>query len=131
MYNQLASEYGGNYTIGNALINIDKINGTPSTALAPKLGMEPASLTRTLKMMEDKGLIYREKNPEDGRSVLIFLSDLGLEKRELSKEIIKRFNESLEEKIPEKELSFFIEICKKINGVAKEYSKENKTLEVI
>lgn len=130
MYNQLASEYGGNYTIGNALICIDKVNGTPSTALAPMLGMEPASLTRTLKTMEDKGLIYKEKNPNDGRSVLIFLSDLGLEKRELSKQIIFNFNDALEEKVSPEELAYFMEICEKINDVTKEYTETNKTLAI-
>jgi DNA-binding MarR family transcriptional regulator len=42
------------------------------------------SLTRTLKSMEEKGLIIRKKNPDDGRGVL-YLTELGKEKRDLSK----------------------------------------------
>jgi DNA-binding MarR family transcriptional regulator len=34
------------------------------------MGMEATSLTRTLKSMEEKGLIVKE-NPDDGRGVLI------------------------------------------------------------
>ena len=62
MYNEEASKYGASMALGYALLNIDR-EGTPSTALAPKLGMEPTSLTRTLKTMEEKGLIYKKKNP--------------------------------------------------------------------
>jgi hypothetical protein len=39
------------------------------------------SLTRTLKSMEEKGLIIRKKNPDDGRGVLIYLTELGKEKK--------------------------------------------------
>src|SRR5690606_21100500 len=80
MYNEDASKYGASMALGYALLNIDK-EGTPSTALAPKLGMEPTSLTRTLKTMEEKGLIYKKKNPKDGRGVNIYLTELGVEKR--------------------------------------------------
>ena len=60
MYNEEASQYGASMALGYALLNIDK-EGTPSTALAPRLGMEPTSLTRTLKTMEEKGLIVKKK----------------------------------------------------------------------
>jgi DNA-binding MarR family transcriptional regulator len=48
------------------------------------MGMEATSLTRTLKSMEEKGLI-RKKNPDDGRGVLIYLTELGKEKRLIKK----------------------------------------------
>ena len=60
MYNEEASQYGASMALGYALLNIDK-DGTPSTSLAPRLGMEPTSLTRTLKTMEEKGLIVKKK----------------------------------------------------------------------
>jgi DNA-binding MarR family transcriptional regulator len=37
--------------------------------------------------MEER-LIIRKKNPEDGRGVLIYLTDFGKEKRELSKNTV-------------------------------------------
>ena len=48
MYNMVASKFGGSMAIGYVLLNIDK-EGTPSTKLAPKMGMEPRSLTRMIK----------------------------------------------------------------------------------
>ncbi|SRR5690554_6301404 len=113
MYNEEASKYGASMAVGFALLNIDK-EGTPSTALAPKLGMEPTSLTRTLKTMEEKGLIYKKKNPNDGRGVDIYLSDLGLEKRTLSKQTVLQFNDKLLETFTQQEITNFIEMSEKI-----------------
>ncbi len=88
MYNEEATKYGATMATGFALLSIDRENGTSSTALGPRMEMEATSLTRTLKSMEEKGLIFRKKNPADGRGVLIFLTELGKEKRELSKNTV-------------------------------------------
>ena len=93
MYNEEATKYGATMATGFTLLSIDKEGGTPSTPLGPKMGMEATSLTRTLKNMEEKGLIYKKPNPEDGRGVLIYLTDFGKEKRELSKNTVIQFNE--------------------------------------
>ena len=74
MYNEEAAKYGATMATGFALLSIDKEKGIPSTALGPRMGMEATSLTRTLKSMEQRGLIIRKKNPADGRGVLIFLN---------------------------------------------------------
>ena len=79
-------------SIGFVLISIDYKNGTPSTLLGPKMGIEANSLSRTLKKMEEQGLIYRDKNPEDGRSVLIKLTHKGKQEREIAKQIVLKFN---------------------------------------
>src|SRR6476660_6873561 len=86
MYNEEAAKYGATMATGFALLSIDKDKGIPSTALGPRMGMEATSLTRTLKSMEERGLIIRKKNPADGRGVLIFLTEEGKQKRELSKQ---------------------------------------------
>ena len=65
--------------------------------------------------MEDKGLIYREKNPEDGRSVIIKLTDLGKEKRELSKKSVYKFNQTVKEHISEEKINHFFEVAEVIN----------------
>ncbi len=116
MYNEEASKYGATMALGYALLNIDK-EGTPSTALAPRLGMEPTSLTRTLKTMEEKGLIVKKKNPKDGRGVNIYLTPLGVEKRGLSKETVINFNNKLLETFSQQEIDNFIEMSEKIQNI--------------
>ncbi len=117
MYNEEASKYGATMATGFALLSIDREKGTPSTALGPKMGMEATSLTRTLKSMEEKGLIIRKKNPEDGRGVLIHLTKEGLEKRELSKSTVLRFNETIKENITDEKLQHFMEVADVINDL--------------
>ena len=87
MYNEEASKFDGSMSIGFTLLSIDKEGGTPSTTLGPKMGMEATSITRTLKTLEKKRLIYRKPNPNDGRGVLIFLTETGKQK----KRIIKKY----------------------------------------
>jgi DNA-binding MarR family transcriptional regulator len=92
---------------GFALISIDPEEGTPSTALGPKMGMEATSLSRTLKMMEDKGLIERRPNPLDGRGVLIHLTPFGKEMRDFSKAVVLRFDEVVKENVSKEDLETF------------------------
>ena len=115
MYNEEATKYGATMAAGFALLSIDKEKGTPSTTLGPKMGMEATSLTRTLKSMEDKGLILKKKNPADGRGVLIYLTDLGKEKRELSKNTVLLFNDTVKANLSEDQLKNFFEVSEIIN----------------
>ena len=113
LYNEEALKYGATMAVAFALLNIDK-DGTPSTALGPRMGIEPTSLSRTLKNMEEKGLIVRKKNPKDGRSVLVFLTDYGIEMRNISKEKVITFNESIYDSIDAAKIKNFHEVTDKI-----------------
>lgn len=115
MYNEEAAKYGATMATGFALLSIDRENGTPSTALGPRMGMEATSLTRTLKSMEEKGLIYRKPNPNDGRGVLIYLTEFGKEKRELSKNTVLKFNETVKQNVSPEKLIHFMEVAEIIN----------------
>ena len=115
MYNEEASKFDGSMAIGFALLSIDREYGTPSSSISTRMGMEATSLTRTLRSLEEKGLITREKNPDDGRGVLIYLTDLGKEKRELSKTTVLKFNETIKNNITSEKLKHFMEVSDVIN----------------
>ena len=114
MYNEEAGTKGSTMATGFALISIDPENGTPSTALGPKMGIEATSLSRTLKKMEQQGLIDRKPNPEDGRGVLIHLTSFGKEMREFSKGVVLRFDEAVQEQIPEEDIKIFKKVASTI-----------------
>ncbi len=120
MYNEEASKFDGSMAIGFALLSIDKEEGTPSSYISNRMGMEATSLTRTLKTLEEKGLIVRKKNPDDGRGVLIYLTDLGKEKRELSRNTVLKFNEVIRENISDEQLKNFIEVAEVITELINE-----------
>ncbi|SFC11870.1 DNA-binding transcriptional regulator, MarR family [Zunongwangia mangrovi] len=114
MYNEEAGKAGSTMATGFALLSIDPEKGTPSTSLGPKMGMEATSLSRILRTMEDKGLIVRKRNPEDGRSVLIYLTKFGLEMRNFSKGVVLRFDDAVKENVSEEDLKTFIEVANTI-----------------
>lgn len=120
MYNEEASKYDATMATGFALLSLDREEGTPSTSLAPKMGMEATSLTRTLKSMEDRGLIIRKKNPNDGRGMLIYLTEFGKEKRELSRNTVLKFNETIRKNISQEKLQHFMEVSETINELIQE-----------
>ena len=76
--------------------------------------------------MEDKGAISREKNPDDGRSVLIKLTDYGKEMRKVSKGHVILFNETVINNVTEKDLEGFFKVTSVINKLIadKEIYKE-------
>ncbi len=115
MYNEEAKNFDSTMAVGFTLLSIDPKTGTPSTALGPKMGMEATSLSRILKSMEEKGLILRKPNPNDGRGVLIYLTEFGLEKRNDSKNTVLKFNEAVKEEVSEDKLKSFFEVTDIIN----------------
>jgi len=120
MYNEQASKYGESMSTGFTLLSIDPEEGSPSTTLGPRMGVESTSLSRTLKNMEKKGLITRKPNPMDGRSVLICLTDEGKEKREASKIGVLRFNEVISSSLSPQKIKHFYEVTEKINELIKD-----------
>jgi len=129
MYNEEAGKAGSTMATGFALLSIDPEDGTPSTSLGPKMGMEATSLSRILKTMEEKGLIIRKKNPNDGRSVLIYLTEFGKEMRDYSKRVVLRFDEAVKESVSDKDLKTFINVANTILELISEkkiYTEEIK-----
>ena len=111
MYNEEASKFDTTMATGFALLSIDPEKGTPSTSLGPKMGMEATSLSRTLKTKEEKGLIVRKPNPEDGRGVLIYLTEFGKEKREYSKDRVLTFDNAIRSNIASDKIENFYEVA--------------------
>ncbi|KAB1069418.1 MarR family transcriptional regulator [Tamlana haliotis] len=117
MYNEEAAKIDSTMATGFTLLSIDPEKGTPSTSLGPKMGMEATSLSRILKSMETKGLIARKPNPDDGRGVIITLTDFGLEKRDFSREKVLTFNEAIKKEVSEEQLNHFYEVAEIINNM--------------
>ena len=122
IYNEQAAKHDSTMAMAMALLYIDAENGTPSTALGPSMGMEATSLSRTLNSMEERGLIFRERNPEDGRGVFIKLTELGVEKREISKSSVYQFNQKVKSNIDEQKIQHFFEVTDLIKDLIYEKS---------
>ena len=115
MYNEQAAKHDTTMATAMALLNIDTENGTPSTALGPRMGMEATSLSRILKAMENRGVITREPHPNDKRVVLVKLTDFGRKKRAEARETVLTFNNAVYAAIDKEKIDHFFEVAKTIN----------------
>ena len=71
--------------------------------------------------METRELIYRTPNPEDGRSVLIHLTPFGVQKREVSKVVVLKFDQLLRENIAPSKIETFFEVSQHIIKTAQKF----------
>jgi DNA-binding MarR family transcriptional regulator len=126
MYNIYAASEDMTMSIGYVLLNIDLEKGTPATKIGPSIGMEPRSLSRMLKSLEEKGWIIRETDPADKRFVNVFLTELGKEKRNFARTGVIEFNNKITEVIPKENLKIFINTMQEINKVVDKIASENK-----
>lgn len=123
MYNEIAADYGGTMASGFLLLQIEP-TGTPSTALGPRMGMEATSMSRTLKSLEDKGLIAKRRSPEDKRMVYIHLTNEGQIMRDKAREAVLHFNNVVREKIAPERLHLFFETAKALVRIIETEKKQ-------
>lgn len=127
MYNDLAQSYGGTMATGHVLLSIDS-KGTPSTALGPKMGMEATSLSRTLKVLEERQLIERSKHPSDGRVVLIHLTDEGKKMRAHARNAVIEFNSRIQDLFAPSDLQAFFRVAQGITEFSASEKKSQRTI---
>lgn len=120
-YNNIAAQYGFTQAAGYILINIYK-EGTSVSQLATSTGVKTTSLSRGLNNLEKLGFIYREACDTDKRSVKVYLTELGQERREIAKDVVRQFNSFLEERLTEKERAQLIKTLLKINDLTAKYT---------
>ena len=116
MYNQLGLKHDISTSLGYVLLNIHTEGGTPATKIAPLMGMESRSLSRMLKSMEEKGLIYKQQDETDKRSVIIYLTEEGIRRKEISRKTVREFNEKMRDIVPAKDLEAFFRVMTTVNN---------------
>jgi MarR family transcriptional regulator, organic hydroperoxide resistance regulator len=116
MYNAFAANFDMTMAIGYVLLNIDK-NGTPATKIAPALGLEPRSLTRMLKSLEEKNWIRKEVDQHDKRIVNVYLTPLGKQKRDAARKGVILFNSKIHEGISSEQFQHFVAVMHQISNV--------------
>ena len=122
-YNNIATQFGFTQAAGYILINIHK-DGTPVSQIANSTGVKTTSLSRVLANLESLGFIYREASVVDKRSVKVFLTPLGVEKRKIAKDVVKGFNEYLDVQFSERERQQLANMLNKISEIANKYEPQ-------
>ncbi|MCB0510558.1 MAG: MarR family transcriptional regulator, partial [Bacteroidetes bacterium] len=83
--------------------------------IAPRIGMEPNSLSRVLKTLIEKQWICKETNSKDKRVVLIRITEQGKAKREIALRSVFKIEKALLKDIHPDELAVFFKVMNTIN----------------
>ena len=127
IYNIKAAAFGQSMSVGFVLLSIDR-DGTPSTSLGPKLGMEPTSLSRILKNLENDGLIIRKPDDQDKRVTNVILTEKGIEKRKIAKEVVLNLNHRVADSFSERDIKSYKRIMQKLSDVIDKELMETKNM---
>jgi len=126
IYNDMASEQGGTMSMAFILLTINTEKGTPVTKIAPRMGMEPNSLSRILKSMEKKGLIYKRKSKSDKRKVYMCLTDYGITMKEFTTKAVFSLESAIQDDVSERDLEGFFKVAKQIPKALQQLASANQ-----
>ena len=122
-YNDQASKEGGTLSMAFVLLTINEKYGTPVTKIAPRMNMEPNSLSRLLKSLEEKGFISKRKDLSDKRKVYICLTKSGLKLRDKASEKLFALEKIIKSKISNTELTSFFNVLDYISEILESKKK--------
>ena len=77
LYRSLAEPDGLSLTAAATLAAIERSGPQRLTALATREGVTQPAMTQLISRLEDAGLVRRESHPDDGRVVLVTITDEG------------------------------------------------------
>ena len=116
-YNDQASKEGGTLSMAFVLLTINEKYGSPVTKIAPRMNIEPNSLSRILKSLEEKGYVLKRKNSEDKRKVYVSLTDSGLKLRDMASEKLFALEKVIKAKVSNSDLRSFFTVLDTISDI--------------
>ena len=116
-YNDQASKEGGTLSMAFVLLTINEKYGSPVTKIAPRMNMEPNSLSRILKSLEEKGYVLKRKNSEDKRKVYVSLTESGLKLRDVASEKLFALEKVIKAKVSNSDLRSFFTVLDTISDI--------------
>lgn len=82
--------------------------------IGEKAFLKAGSMSRMIDTLEEKGLVFREQDPESRRSYKINLTNEGVRVNELSKKIFKDVENKLFSHLTDEEKVLFLRLIEKI-----------------
>lgn len=114
-YNELATKNDASMSMAFVLLAINSEKGSTVTSIAPRIGMEPNSISRTLNAMIEKNYIVKKKSKSDKRKVYICLTPAGLEKQRLALEKLFEIENIINESLTKEDLKGFFNVVNNLN----------------
>lgn len=124
LFNDLAKDYDSTLAMAFVLLAIDE-TGTPVTKIAPRIGMEPNSLSRLLNSLERKGAIFRQNDTSDQRKVYVYLTDIGVEYKNIAIQTVFEVEREITKDLSKEEKTLIIKLMNNVGAAIK--SMRNNT----
>ncbi len=112
------AELGVSNDEAHLLSYLESYSPAPIYELQRVFGHRPSTLTGLIDRLERRRLVCRERNPEDGRSFLITLTDSGRELAGRVAGMVRQFEAHVLTGVDETALAGFREVMDAIGGVA-------------
>jgi DNA-binding MarR family transcriptional regulator len=77
LFRSLSPASGMSITAAATLASIERLGPQRLTVLAAREGVTQPAMTQLISRLEESGLVRREASPEDGRVVLVVITDEG------------------------------------------------------
>ena len=77
LFRSLSPASGLSMTAAATLASVERLGPQRLTVLAVREGVTQPAMTQLISRLEDTGLVRREASPEDGRVVLVVITDEG------------------------------------------------------
>lgn len=121
VFNDKASQYNGTISMAFILMAIYEEDGVPVTKIAPRIGMEPNSLSRTLNTLEVAGYLTRKQDELDQRKVLVFLTNEGKKLRKIALKTVFDLEKKITDHLSDKQLKAFNDVIKEVGNALDDF----------
>lgn len=88
--------------------------------LAKSLRVSSPAASRMLRNMEEKGLIRREVDKNNRRNTYVYLTDKGLESREMAAKAMDDFTERVMKRMGDENVEMLISLIQKMTSIMEE-----------
>lgn len=123
-YNDMTDRYGITISSAFVLMAIYEAEGVPVTRIAPRIGMEPNSLSRILKELERKRVIRRKRDKTDSRIVNISLTEKGKELRKVALKSVFHLEKLITDGLSEQQVNDFFVVIDKVPPALDKFREE-------
>lgn len=123
-FNDKASKYNGTISMAFILMAIYEEDGVPVTKIAPRIGMEPNSLSRTLNTLEVAGYLTRKQDELDQRKVLVVLTNEGKKLRKIALKTVFDLEKKITEHLSDKQIKAFNDVIKQVSSALDDFGNE-------
>ena len=110
VYERLIAPTGLNVLEWYALRALYEEDGLSASRLAALVCRHPSSMTALLNRMEQRGLLRREVDPADRRSVRVFLTAQGRAQRPHVEQVAAQLDRLFKERITPEQLDTFLHV---------------------